>query len=139
MLHNAYVALCMCYMCCQEWSCPFPSGSNAPVLHPFFHLWVQNYLAVEGKTGSNGAKPGQIVSNRVKQAKPSKMWSNAAVLGQMGSNGPKEAKPGHTRPYEAKRGPMESKKAIVFEGRLSLGIFYQGRIVVLLLQSRFLL
>ena len=49
---------------------------------------------------------------------------------------PKEAKPGHTRPYEAKRGPMESKKAIVFEGRLSLGIFYQGRIVVLLLQSR---
>ena len=87
----------MCYMCCQEWSCPFPSGSNAPVLHPFFHLWVQNYLAVEGKTGSNGAKPGQIVSNRVKQAKPGKMWSNAAVLGQIGSNG---AKGSQTRPYE---------------------------------------
>ena len=136
MLHNAYVALCMCYMCCQEWSSPFPSVSNAPVLHPFFHLWVQNYLAVEGKTGSNGAKPGQIVSNRVKQAKPGKMWSNGAVLGQMGQMVPKEAKPGHTRPYETKRGPMGSKKAIVFQGRLSLGIFYQGRIVVLLLQSR---
>ena len=99
----------------------------------FLHLWVENYLAVEGQTRSNGAQPGQIVSNRVKQAKPGKMWSNGAVLGQM------EAKPGHMRPYEAKRGPMESKKANVFEGRLSLGIFYQGRIVVLLLQSRFLL
>ena len=25
---------------CQEWFSPFPSGSNAPVLHPFFHLWA---------------------------------------------------------------------------------------------------
>ena len=67
------------------------------MLHPFFHLWVQNYLAVEGKTRSNGAKLGQIVSNSVKQVKSDKLWSNGAVLGQMGSNG---AKGGQTRPYE---------------------------------------
>ena len=69
------------------------------MLHPFFHLLVQNYLAVEGQTEPNGAKPGQIVSNGVKQAKPGKMWSNGAVLGQMGSNG---AKGGQTMPYETK-------------------------------------
>ena len=69
------------------------------MLHPFFHLWVQNYLAVEGQTGSNGAKPGQIVSNRVKDAKTGKMWCKGAVLGQMGSNG---AEGGQAMPYETK-------------------------------------
>ena len=97
MLHNAYVALCMCFMCCQEWSCPFPSGSNAPVLHPFFHLWVQNYLAVEGKTGPNSVQQGQTGQTR----------QNVVKWGCTGPNGVKWCQ---RRPNQAIRDHMKPRE-----------------------------